>query len=128
VSCLLSNHASDFPRFASDHNALADDNLIVPTTDFVEPDESIVIDIGNNETDLVDVPFDDDRRSFVVGEARIGIPDDIPFDTVAECTCFLAPDSGSLLLESGRARHRDQTSEKCLLLVVQVMKPFKHVA
>ncbi len=56
------NDADHVAVVAGDADALADQDLVVPTADVVEPEIPLLVDVGDQETDLVDVSLDDDDR------------------------------------------------------------------
>jgi hypothetical protein len=63
---------------------LPDDDLVIPAADLVEPDEPIIIDIGDKEPDLIDMSFDDDAGSRGITQPGIGVAEDIVIDVIGE--------------------------------------------
>src|SRR6185312_6398123 len=55
VDRLLADDAFDRPPARVEHDPLADEDLGVPAADFPEPQEAVVVDVGDDQADLVDV-------------------------------------------------------------------------
>jgi hypothetical protein len=61
VGRLLADDADDRPLLRQDADPLADQDGGRPAADAVEPEITLVVDVGHGEADLVDVPHDGDR-------------------------------------------------------------------
>jgi hypothetical protein len=57
---LAPNHPDYVAAVAADTDALPDQHLVVPPADVVEPEKPLLVDVCDQQTDFVDVPFDDD--------------------------------------------------------------------
>ena len=55
VDRLLADDARDRPLARVEHDALADEDLRVPAADFAKPQVAVVVDVGDDQPDLVDV-------------------------------------------------------------------------
>ena len=60
---LLADDADDVAVSSRDAEALTDDNLVVPAAEWGEPEEALLVDVGDDEADLVDVPGEQHFRS-----------------------------------------------------------------
>ena len=63
VDRLAADDAGHEPVLAADLDPLADQDLRVPAADRREPEEALLVDVGDDEADLVDVADDREQRA-----------------------------------------------------------------
>jgi hypothetical protein len=99
VDRLLADHAGDPPLARRHLDALADEDHRVPAADLAEPQQPVVVDVGDDQPDLVDVTEDRDERpagtTFPPAHSRDGAAHDVALDG-RERPCRLAPGRGRL--------------------------------
>src|SRR5262249_32672187 len=113
---LLSDDAGHRPAARLEHDPLADEDLGVPAADFAEPQETVVVDVGDDQADLVDVPHEHEPPG---GAARTAPPADardrrahhVHFD-VGEAPGRLEPGGRGGLLVARRARHGEKVVQQ----------------
>ena len=98
-------------------SALADEDLVVPAADRLEPEVPVVVDMRDHDADLVDVALDHHRWAGP-REARIGVAHRIDDDLVGEGGGLVAPGARRLVLEPGRAGGRQQPLQECPRLIL----------
>src|SRR4029079_7070855 len=101
---LLADYADDIARMTEDAEPLPDDDLVVPAAERSEPEEAFLVDVGDDEPDLVDVPGKEDfwrrgivRRRFDPGK---GVAEHVVHDLIGEGLRFLSPNASGQLLVS----------------------------
>ncbi len=74
VDRLLADHPRDLARARTQHHALADEDLRVPAADLAEPQVTLVVDVGDDQPDLVDVAHHHEppRGRLAAGGGRAG--------------------------------------------------------
>ncbi len=103
VDRLAADDAGDEAVRAAHLDPLADQDLRVPAADRGEPEEALLVDVGDDEADLVDVADDGEQR------ARLADPGDRGAEAVAGERGeggVLAPDRRRRAPRSRRARRR----------------------
>ena len=112
VDRLSPRDAGDRPVLGDDLDPLADQDLRVPAADGAEPDEALVVDVGDDEADLVHVPGDREERLRLVvaddGDRRA----DAVRAHLGEIGRGLAPDGAGRGLVARGSRDLQQVFEK----------------
>ncbi len=70
VDRFAADDAGDDPVAGADLDPLADQDLRVPAADRGEPEEALLVDVGDREADLVDVADDRQQRGRVADPWR----------------------------------------------------------
>jgi hypothetical protein len=71
VDRLLADHAQHAPPTRVHRHALADEDLRIPAADGPEPQVAVIVDVGHDQADLVDVPDHEQPSRFPL-EAVLG--------------------------------------------------------
>ena len=82
VDRLLADDAGDRAVARGELDALADEDLRVPAADAGEAQEALVVDVGDDQADLVDVA--DDRRASGRRRARARARSTVPMTSVRD--------------------------------------------
>ena len=101
VDRLAADDAGDEAVAAPHLDPLADQDLRVPAADWREPEEALLVDVGDDEADLVDVADHGDQRRFLADTGDRGAE---PVGRELRERCRLTPDLGRRrLVPGGRA-------------------------
>ena len=109
VDRLAAGDAGDEAVLAADLDPLADEDLRVPAADRGEPEEALLVDVGDDQPDLVDVADDGEQRR---GLADAGDRRADPVDADLGEGGGLAPDLGRRSLVSGGGAGAEQLVEE----------------
>ena len=110
VDRFAADDAGNDPVGGADLDPLADQDLRVPAADRGEPEEALLVDVGDREADLVDVADDRQQRG------RLADPGDRGADPVGGDVGeggLLAPDRGRRRLVARGGGGAQQFVEKC---------------
>ena len=95
VNRLLAHRAGHVALARPDHDPLADEDLSIPASDGAKPQEPVVVDVGEDQPDLVDVPHDGQARAVRrAGDARRAGPDNVARHVQAGFAAAREPDVG----------------------------------
>jgi hypothetical protein len=108
---LLSDHAGDRAVLGEDADALGDEHGGDPAADAAEPQVALVVDVGDDQADLVDVAEHGHRLLAVRVDRRVAGAERVAVD-VGEAGRVLAPDRGGLALVAGRPCGLEEVSEE----------------
>ena len=112
VNGLLPDHPGNhlFPRTGP--GPAAHQDLRVPPSDLVEEEEAPLIDVGDLQADLIDMPCQHHPGPAGQVQAGHGVPRDIGPNLLREPLRLLPPDPGRAHLEPGRARGIQELFQK----------------
>src|ERR1700730_9606514 len=112
---LLADHARDLTLAGRQDHALADENLRIPASDLAEPEEALVVDVGDDQADLVDVPHHHQAPCLLIPatcrDTRRRRAHDICARLRAERCGRVAPHRGRGVILAGRAARRQQVAQ-----------------
>jgi hypothetical protein len=100
VNGFLADDAEDVAAPPDESDSLADEDLRVPTADRRRINESVVIDVLNDQPDLVDVPIEHDRWRSAGVDLGHAVARDVRRDAFGKARCFFAPDARGRSFES----------------------------
>jgi hypothetical protein len=112
VDRLATNHAEHVAFASRETDTLTDQDLRIPAADRADPHETLVVDPGDDDPDLVDVSGEHDGD----GCALVGDGDTVAGDIardVGHLACLIAPDGGRLGLEATGPGRIEKLFEKC---------------
>ena len=112
VTGLPSNHAKNVPVVSGDADALSDQYLGIPTADRIEPEVSLGIDVGDQQSDFVDVPFNHDNRRTLCLQPGVRIAEHIVGYFAGERFGMLSPNACGGRFVTGWARQIDEPAQK----------------
>jgi hypothetical protein len=112
VDRLLAHDAGDRATAPQQLHPLTDEHLRVPPADGIEADESLVVDVGDHDADLVDVTGQHHPRPPARIQGGVGVPGHVRADLVRERFRLPPPCPGRCGLEGGGARRVEQGLEK----------------
>src|SRR5215217_2324051 len=108
MRCLLTDDANNISGSPGDAETLSDHDLVVPAAEWREPEEALLVDVGNNEANLVDVSGEQDFRCVrrIVPRFDPGkrAANNVVGYLVRERRSFVSPDLSWSRLVAGRAR------------------------
>src|SRR5213080_26795 len=93
VNRLLADDTDDVTTASEKANALADQNLWVPATDRRDVNESVVVDVLNDQPNFVEMTVEHDRRRTLGVHFRHAIASDVGAHMLRESRCLLSPDA-----------------------------------
>src|SRR5262249_32991592 len=116
VDRLLAEHARDRPPAGVQGHALTHEHLSVPAADGPEPQVALVVDVGDDQSDLVDVTHDQQARRGLLeavlgGHARQGAAHHVRADS-RELARGPAPDGRGGALIAGWSARGEQVEQQ----------------
>src|SRR5215217_3852135 len=97
MGCPLADDANDVTISSRDAKALSNNDLVIPAAERREPQETLLVDVGNDESNLIDVSGKQHFRSIgrIVSRSNPGkrATHDVVGDFVRERGSFFAPNS-----------------------------------
>ena len=113
VDRLLADDPGDEPRAGEHLDALADEDLRVPPADGAEPQQPLVVDVGDDQADLVDVGDDGEQRTVArPGDRRDARAHDVADHAGREALGRRPPDGGGRGLRARRAGGGEQVVQE----------------
>jgi hypothetical protein len=119
VGRLAPDDAGDVPAARQNQHPLADQDLGVPAADRAEGEGAVVVDVGDDQADLVDVPGQQHllrARRDIGPQAGDGVAVHIGRHLGAEALGLGPPDAGRLDLVVRRPRRFQQVGQECFRL------------
>ena len=112
VNGLLPHNTADVPFRSEYSHALAHEYLWIPSTNSIDVEETLLVDVCDLEADLIDVTGKHDAWPRLGVDGREGVPADVRFDMFREGLSLRSPKTSRPNLESGGADSIEKTSEK----------------
>lgn len=97
---LFPDHAEDLPRPAEKAHPLAHEHLGIPAAEPCQVDEAVLIDVGHDHPDLIDMPGEHQPGAATRVELGVGIASGITPHPIGEALGFGAPNLGRRLLKA----------------------------